>query len=397
MVNGLGSGREATLTGLAFVPVAVAAVPAQPAARTARPARAAATARRVVVLAMVPPVCRRSPRTVRPRKAGGIGAATRAGLWPARIFPAAAVPQSGHGTRGAVRGHPGTAGLTWPLGRSGACRSRAGRSRRCRRGTGRGSGAGPGHHVRGKLGRRDRADRVRWAGPDRRGPGGPPGPAAWQDGQPLIPSIAMVAAGFTFPLLVHLILSHPTGRAGTPPARLLVTAVYAEAVLTGSAMALFRNPYLDLGCLANCNVNVFLVRSLPSLARAVEVADRWFTAFAATALILVCAARLVKASWPARQRLLPVHLPAIGFAAAVVARAAELQKTTVEDPFNTALFTIFAIGSAAVILLAAGLISGVGRARAERRAVARIAASLDQAPAPGSLQSAMAAALHDPG
>jgi len=220
---------------------------------------------------------------------------------------------------------------------------------------------------------------------------------AWQDGQPLIPSIAMVAAGFTFPLLVHLILSHPTGRAGTPPARLLVTAVYAEAVLTGSAMALFRNPYLDPGCLANCNVNVFLVRSLPSLARAVEVADRWFTAFAATALILVCAARLVKASWPARQRLLPVHLPAIGFAAAVVARAAELQKTTVEDPFNTALFTIFAIGSAAVILLAAGLISGVGRARAERRAVARIAASLDQAPAPGSLQSALAAALHDPG
>ena len=220
---------------------------------------------------------------------------------------------------------------------------------------------------------------------------------AWQDGQPLIPSIAMVAAGFTFPLLVHLILSHPTGRAGTPPARLLVTAVYAEAVLTGSAMALFRNPYLDPGCLANCNVNVFLVRSLPSLARAVEVADRWFTAFAATALILVCAARLVKASWPARQRLLPVHLPAIGFAAAVVARAAELQKTTVEDPFNTALFTIFAIGSAAVILLAAGLISGVGRARTERRAVARIAASLDQAPAPGSLQSALAAALHDPG
>ena len=37
------------------------------------------------------------------------------------------------------------------------------------------------------------------------------------------------------------------------------------------------------------------------------------------------------------------------------------------------------------------------RARAERRAVTRIAASLDQTPAPGSLQSALAAALHDPG
>jgi len=176
-----------------------------------------------------------------------------------------------------------------------------------------------------------------------------------------------------------------------------VTAVYAEAVLAGSALALFRNPYLDPGCLANCNVNVFLVRSLPSLARAVEVADRWLAAAAALALIVVCAARLARASWPARQRLLPVHVPAAVFAVAVVARAVVLQKTTVEDPFNAALFTIFAIGSAAVILLAAGLISGVGRARAERRAVARIAASLDQAPAPGSLQSALAAALHDPG
>jgi signal transduction histidine kinase len=220
---------------------------------------------------------------------------------------------------------------------------------------------------------------------------------AWQDGPPLIPSIAMVAAGFTFPLLVHLVLTHPTGRAVSAPARVLVTAVYAEAVLAGSALALFRNPYLDPGCLANCNVNVFLVRSLPSLARAVEVADRWLAAAAALALIVVCAARLARASWPARQRLLPVHVPAAVFAVAVVARAVVLQKTTVEDPFNAALFTIFAIGSAAVILLAVGLISGVGRARAERRAVARIAASLDQAPAPGSLQSALAAALHDPG
>jgi signal transduction histidine kinase len=220
---------------------------------------------------------------------------------------------------------------------------------------------------------------------------------AWQDGPPLIPSIAMVAAGFTFPLLVHLVLTHPTGRAGSAPARVLVTAVYAEAVLAGSALALFRDPYFDPGCLANCTVNSFLVRPLPSLARAVEVADRWFTATAALALIAVCAARLARASAPTRQRLLPVHVPAAGFAVAVVARAVVLQRTTVEDPFNPALFTIFAIGSAAVILLAAGLVSGVGRARAERRAVARIAASLDQAPAPGSLQSALAAALHDPG
>jgi signal transduction histidine kinase len=220
---------------------------------------------------------------------------------------------------------------------------------------------------------------------------------AWQDGPPLIPSIAMVAAGFTFPLLVHLVLSHPTGRAGSRPARLLAAVVYGEALLAAAALALFRDPYFDPGCLANCTVNSFLVRPLPSLARAVEAGDRWFTAAAAATLIVACAARLARASAPARQRLLPVHVPAAVFAVAVAARAAVLQKTMVEDPFNAALFAIFAIGSAAVTLLAAGLISRVGRARAERRAVARIAASLDQAPAPGSLQSALAAALHDPG
>jgi signal transduction histidine kinase len=220
---------------------------------------------------------------------------------------------------------------------------------------------------------------------------------AWQGGPPLVPGIAMVAGGFTFPLLVHLVLTHPTGRAGSKPARALVAVVYAEALLTAAALALFRDPYFDPGCLANCTVNVFLVRSLPSLARAVEIADRWFTAAAALALIAVCAARLARASPPARQRLLPVYLPAAGFAAAVVARAAALQQATVEDPFNTALFTIFAAGSVAVILLAAGLISGVVRARAERRAVTRIAASLGEAPAPGSLQSALAEALRDPG
>src|SRR5215467_5607020 len=70
MVNELGSAREAALAGLVFVPVAVAAFPAQPTARTARPAATAATARRVVVFSMVPPVCRRSPWTVRRRKGG---------------------------------------------------------------------------------------------------------------------------------------------------------------------------------------------------------------------------------------------------------------------------------------------------------------------------------------
>jgi signal transduction histidine kinase len=220
--------------------------------------------------------------------------------------------------------------------------------------------------------------------------------AAWQNGPPLIPSLATVVGGFTFPLILHLALSYPAGRASSAPARALIAAVYVEALLAAAVLALFRDPYLDPGCLANCNVNIFLVHPLPSLAHAAGIADRWFTAAAAAGLIAICAARLAAGSGPARRRLIPVAVPAIMFAGAVAARAVALLRTTVEDPFNAALFAIFAAASAAIILLAAGLISGVARARAERRAIARIAVSLGEAPSPGSLQTALAEARRDP-
>ena len=220
--------------------------------------------------------------------------------------------------------------------------------------------------------------------------------AAWQNGPPLFPSLAAVLGGFTFPLIVHLVLAYPDGRASSAPARALIAAAYAEALLAAAVLALFRDPYFDPGCLANCNVNAFLVRPLPSLARAAGIADRWFAATAAAGLIAICAARLAAGSRPARRRLMPVAVPAIMFAAAVAARAIALLRTTVEDPFNAALFTIFAVASAAIIFLATGLISGVARARAERRAITRIAVNLDEAPSPGSLPTALAEALHDP-
>jgi signal transduction histidine kinase len=220
--------------------------------------------------------------------------------------------------------------------------------------------------------------------------------AAWQNGPPLVPSVAMALGGFTFPLILDLTLAYPGNRARPAPARALIAAAYAEALLAATVLALFRDPYFDPGCLANCNVNTLLVRSLPSLARAVELADRWFTAAAAVGLIAICAVRLAAGSRPARRQLIPVAAPAIMFAGAVAARAIALQRTTVEDPFNAALFTIFTVASAAVVLLAAGLVSGMTRTRAERRAIARIAINLDTAPAPGSLQSALAEALHDP-
>jgi signal transduction histidine kinase len=218
----------------------------------------------------------------------------------------------------------------------------------------------------------------------------------WDKGPPLVRSLGMLAAGFTFPLLFHLVLAFPGGQPRGAITRALILIVYLEAALAALGLALFRKPFFDPNCWANCTDNDFLVRSVPRLARAIEMADRWFTVAAATALMAVCAWRLLRDSGPARRTLLPVALPALLLAAAVIAHAAALQRTPLEDPSDPAFRIIFALGCAAVILLAAGLVWAAVRTRVQRRAVARITASLGQAPPPGSLQAALAQAVGDP-
>jgi signal transduction histidine kinase len=221
--------------------------------------------------------------------------------------------------------------------------------------------------------------------------------AGWDKGPPLVRSLGMLAAGFAFPLLLHLVLAHPSGRLHGTAARALVIAGYVEAVLAAFGQALFRDPFFDPDCWANCTDNLFLLRSLPRLARGIETTDRWFTAAAAVALVLVCAWRLLWDSGPARRVLLPVALPAILLAGGVMAHTIALQGMPQEDPSDPAFRAIFVTGCVAVLLLAAGLVWAAVRTRVQRRAVARIATSLGQAPPPGSLQAALAKALGDPG
>jgi signal transduction histidine kinase len=218
----------------------------------------------------------------------------------------------------------------------------------------------------------------------------------WDKGPSLVRSLGMLAAGFTFPLLLHLVLAYPSGRLRGAVARASVSVVYLEAALAALGRARFRDPFFDPDCWANCTDNVFLLRSLPRLARGIEVADRWFTAAAAAALVAVCARRLLRDSGPARRVLLPVALPAILLVAAVIAHTIALRRMPLEDPSDPAFRTIFVVGCVAVLLLAAGLVWAAVRTRVQRRAVARIATSLGQAPPPGSLQAALAKAVGDP-
>jgi DNA-binding NarL/FixJ family response regulator/signal transduction histidine kinase len=206
----------------------------------------------------------------------------------------------------------------------------------------------------------------------------------------------MVFSGFTFAFVFHLVFAHPTGRTRSTLLRSAIWLVYVETFVAALGLAVFRDPYFDPGCLANCNVNVFLVRSLPSLAQTIVEVDRWFVVAAAIALIGICLARLATGSRPARRELAPVVVPGTLFAATVAVRAVDLHRVTVEEPFNDVLFATFILAGVALTLLAAGLIATVVRAWLQRRAVLRIATELDEAPAPGSVRAALADALGDP-
>jgi hypothetical protein len=53
----------------------------------------------------------------------------------------------------------------------------------------------------------------------------------WDRGPPLVRSLGMLAAGFTFPLLLHLVLAYPSGRLHGAVARALVAAAYLEVAV----------------------------------------------------------------------------------------------------------------------------------------------------------------------
>jgi signal transduction histidine kinase len=217
----------------------------------------------------------------------------------------------------------------------------------------------------------------------------------WTGGPPLVRSIGMVVAGFAFPLLLHLVLAYPSGRLQSKLARVLVAIVYLEAALSSLGRALLRNPFFDPKCWDNCTDNVFLVRSLPHVARAIQVVDLWFAVVAAGALVGFCIWRLATATGPPRRAAWPISAAGNLLGAASAAHSNALFRAA-ENPTDPAFLSIFIAQCAADVLLVGGLLWTALRARVQRRSVGRIVADLGEAPTPGSLESALARAVGDP-
>ncbi|MEP6632226.1 MAG: hypothetical protein ABJA89_17280, partial [Lapillicoccus sp.] len=216
----------------------------------------------------------------------------------------------------------------------------------------------------------------------------------WSQGPPAVRAAALVVSLLTVPLILHL------GAAGDPGRRPVVrsTVVLAYAVTSAVAVVqtLFRDPYVDQTCFANCSVNPFLIHSFPDLVRAVEVAQQWFLASLGLLLVGLSSARLARGPGPARRQSAPIAVPAVAVGVVVVVRSLVTLARPVEDPSDAVLFTGYVIASATLLALAAGLGMAAVVREARRLALSRFVTVLAGVPAAGALEAALGAAVNDP-
>jgi signal transduction histidine kinase len=218
----------------------------------------------------------------------------------------------------------------------------------------------------------------------------------WAGGPTLVRSLAMVVVGFELPLLWHLVLAYPNGRFEAKAAGALVAAVYLEAAVSAIGRALFRDPFFDPSCWDNCTDNAFLVRSLPELARGIQLTDLWCTAVAAAAAVVLCVWRFGSATGPAKRALWPITGGGVLLSFAAAAHSIAVL-SAIEVPLDPRFLAIFLVACLGAVVIAVGLVWNGLRALAQRRSVGRIVANLGVASAPGSLQAALASAVGDAG
>lgn len=196
-------------------------------------------------------------------------------------------------------------------------------------------------------------------------------------------------------MLVHVVLA----TAVRPMTRMVGTFIgstYGLVGLCAIVVALIRDPYLDPDCWANCTTNLFEVSSRPELARQVANVQRWITAAIALALTITCVVKQAKTFGVGLRRSWEVLPGGSLVGGATMAYMVLLQRQPLEDPGEPGYASVFFIRCGAVVVIAVGLGGALLQARRQRRSVARIVATMDQAPPVGALDSALAIAVGDP-
>ena len=212
----------------------------------------------------------------------------------------------------------------------------------------------------------------------------------WYHGPVVVRAVAAVVAPFWLPTAVHLLLRCPDGRIVSVAERWLVGLGYVGTATVTITLALFRDPFYDLNCWADCDVNLFVLHAQRRLASAVNTVGPWFAAGLATATTLIALRRLAGSG--GRGRAWPPLAAGLALAAATAAYAVARARMPLEDPHDELFRTAYEIRCLAALLLAAAVIASVGVAVSRRRALRQLA----RAPDPGEVEAALRRATGDP-
>jgi signal transduction histidine kinase len=214
---------------------------------------------------------------------------------------------------------------------------------------------------------------------------------AWTDGGALVHSVGSAVA----PLFIVLVADLASTVPRRPPRR-AVPIAYAVVGALVVCRALVWDPFLDPACWRNCLDNVFLIGAEPAVARTLDDVLLVVVAAIGAAACAVAILRLRSMTPVGRRELGPVLAFAALVGATEAAHAVALLRTPLEDPGSAGFAVIFAVRAVCVAGLGLGLTWMVVRGRLVRSAVARLAADLAAAPAPGGLRDALAATVRDP-
>jgi signal transduction histidine kinase len=194
--------------------------------------------------------------------------------------------------------------------------------------------------------------------------------------------------------VVHLALAYPSGRLGSPAARVVVVAGYAITVgVLGMASALVYSPAAH-GC-TECASNLLLVTDRPALW--VEL-NRWGVRLAAAwavAALGVLVWRLLRASRASRHAFGLVSGCAIGYTTSVlVYYLGSLQRGFLGG--NARDGELWLLQASALVLLSLAVLADLVRARLTHRALTKLVVDLVGATPTGHLRDAMSTRLGDP-
>jgi signal transduction histidine kinase len=209
----------------------------------------------------------------------------------------------------------------------------------------------------------------------------------WQDGSSVARSVGLVMVPFTLPLVAHV----------AQVARPVLAVAYSSAAVFSVGHALFRDPFRDVHCWSNCSANDFLVQPVPEVVRVLDAL--WTPVVVALALVVVgtCVLRLRGLSAVARRSGAPVLVPVAAAALSLGIGQLQLWWNPAEDPRSPWFVGAFLLQALGLAALASGVTLAMGRDLATRRAVTRLVELLGAGTDRGSLGSALAHSLGDPG